>query len=235
MDILKLVSQYNQESKHTSHIKESRFVQSVGDSKQTTRSQKPITSILQAILMTFDPIYSGIPRNECKMYLQQKVMDMCSQIDESSEISYSDFKFHSKKMRPKLIQSALQKSDNSNHLSVLYYLNEYYKRHFVIVQEDGYWNTCHKSYPVQTIYHEKDRFSVVDKQYQHLPEKNIDDIPLLRDVKGIPYESGMKAISHYSVADLKQLCESHKISVKENGKAKKKQQLYDEIERSILS
>jgi len=238
MDILKLVSAYNQESSHTNHIKESRFTQIPETSSkiQYNTHVKMMPSLLKSILMTLDPMYSGIPEKERRMYLQQRVMEMCSQIDESRETSYDVYQFHSKKMRPKMIQQNLQKSiaNDVNLLSVLYYLTEYYKRHFVIVQEDGYHKTCIKPYPVQTVYYSKGHYSVIDKEYEHLPELQCTDIPLSIDVKGIPYETGLKAISNYPVAELKKMCESRKISLHDKGKSKKKQQLYDELEISYL-
>ncbi len=247
MDILKLVSAYNQESSHTNHIKESRFTQTPETSSESSSKIqcdtlvnthiKMMPSLLKSILMTLDPMYSGIPEKERRMYLQQRVMEMCSQIDESRDKSYDVYKFHSKKMRPKMIQQNLQNSiaNDVNLLSVLYYLTEYYKRHFVIVSDDGYYKTCTKPYPIQTIYYSQDQYSVVDKDYENLPELKLIDIPISIDVKGVPYETGLKAISNYSVAELKQMCESHNISLQDKGKSKKKQQLYDELELRFAS
>ena len=44
---------------------------------------KMTSSLSKCILMTLDPMYSGIPEKERRIYLQQRVMEMCSQIDES--------------------------------------------------------------------------------------------------------------------------------------------------------
>lgn len=230
MDILKLVSEYNQESNHSNHIHESRFTQT---NESSPNHEKRVGSFLKAILMKLDPMYSGIPETERRFYLQQRVMEMCTEIDEPS---YNTYKFHNKKMRSKMIQQNLQNSIQTdvNCLSVLYYLSEYYKRHFVMVLDEGYVNTCCKSYPIQTIYYSKNQYSVIDKDYSHLPQLEIDKINFTMDVKGIPYETGLQAISNYSVKELRQLCESHNLSVKDNSKYKKKQDLYDQLEKWIF-
>ena len=135
-----------------------------------------------------------------------------------------------------MIQQNLQNSiEDTNMISVLYYLTEYYKRHFVIVQDDGYYKTCIKPYPIQTIYYSQGHYSLVDREYENLPELKIADIPHAIDVKGITYETGLKAISNYSVAELKKICDSHNISLNDKGKAKKKQRLYDELEIRLVS
>ena len=78
-------------------------------------------------------------------YLTQLITKICSDIDEKSTDAYDAFKFNPRVLRKSLIQSSLQ-SYEKNHLSALFYLNEYYQRHFIIVVGDLYFETCLKSF-----------------------------------------------------------------------------------------
>ena len=75
--------------------------------------------------------------------MNKLIIEICSQIDEKPECNYQ---FNKKVMKPSIIQYGLQ-NNKINYISSIYYLNEYYKKHFIIVFDNKIYETCLKNYP----------------------------------------------------------------------------------------
>ena len=112
--------------KHTKHIKYSNFA--------------------PFIISIYDPLYEHIENNEKKIYMKKKVTEICSEIEEKSDVKYHNYHFNEKIMKPSVIQFGLQVPDK-DYISSIYYLNEYYRKHFVIVYKNIAYETCIKNYP----------------------------------------------------------------------------------------
>ena len=161
-------------------------------------------------------------------------MEICSEIDECDE-SFKNYNFH-KTLKSHNIQQALQLHDKRiNHISSVYYLNEYYKRHFVIVYENIAYPTCIKNYPKIYLNFNNHKIKVLnggdfpEMNLKNLFEKTkiVDDVK--RDIKGI-YNTYLEVIGKYKLDDLKKIAQEFNISVKDSkGKNKTKSVLYDEI------
>jgi len=163
-------------------------------------------------------------------------MDICSQIDEQDEY-WKDYKFH-KSLKSHRVQQGLQLFEkNINHISSLYFLNEYYKKHFIIVYQNNTYLTCIKNYPKIYLSYNNHKVKLLNdcdfpvQNFKYLLEKMngklVDDVK--RDMKGI-YNLHLDAISKYKLDDLKKIAGECNISLKDSkGKNKNKSTLYDSI------
>ena len=160
-------------------------------------------------------------------------MEICSEIDEKEEY-FKDYNFH-KLFKSHSIQQGLQLYDKRiNRISSLYYLNEYYKRHFIIVYENIAYPTCIKDY--SRIYLNFNNHKVKVLNTCDYPEINLKNLfektkivnDVKRELKGV-YNLYLEAISKYKIDDLKKIAQECNIDLKKDGKNKNKSVLYDEI------
>ena len=121
-----------------------------------------------------------------------------------------------------------------NNISSIYYLNDYFKRHFVIVYEGCAYMTCIKSYPKVYLEYNNGVRIIEEKDYN---KKDLNELfekirlknDIKRDMKNI-YKNYLEAIGKYKIDDLKKIAEECNISLKDNkGKNKTKAVLYDSI------
>ena len=234
-----LLKDLNVDCNFTNDIKESKYVEgfkndSKNTSTNTTTKQSYYPTFIKCIISEFDPIYGSLSEEEKKLYFSKKIMEICSEIDEKDD-SFKNYKFH-KSLKSHKVQQGLQLYDKRiNHISSLYYLNEYYKRHFVIIYENNSYPTCIKDYP--KIYLRFDNHKVKVMNGCDFPEMNlknlfekskiIDDVK--RDIKSI-YNLHLEAISKYKLDDLKKIAQECNIDLKDSkGKNKTKSVLYDSI------
>ena len=229
--LFELLSQYNQECRHSESIKESKYIQK--SSESLSSGNKGSYSFIREILLTYDPIFQTIPKKERKIYLKQLITKICSDIDEKSTDAYDNFKFNPRVLKKSLIQSSLQAYEK-NHLSALLYLNEYYQRHFVIVVGDLYFETCLKSFPKDTIVFSSGCYTFQEVSLDSLKRGHHDHNPLVHDVKPDVYLMPLLPIGKYKVDQLKELCVEKGIALKDGTKAKVKKTLYDELNRYLL-
>jgi len=234
-----LLKDLNVDCNFTNDIKESKYVENT--KKDTSMNTTAITSskqiyyptFIKCIISEFDPIYGSLSEEEKKLYFSKKIMEICSEIDEKEE-SFKNYNFH-KSLKSHSVQQGLQLYDKRiNHISSLYYLNEYYKRHFVIVYENNTYPTCIKNYT--KIYLRFDNHKVKVLNSCDFPEMNlktlfekskiVDDVK--RDIKGV-YNTYLEAIGKYKLDDLKKIAEECNISLKDGQKNKTKSVLYDSI------
>ena len=231
-----LLKDLNVDCNFTNDIQESKYVEGSINSTNTNTSSKQIyyPTFIKCIISEFDPIYGSLSDEEKKLYFSKKIMEICSEIDEKEEY-FKNYNFH-KSLKSHSVQLGLQLFDKCiNHISSVYYLNEYYKRHFVIVYENIAYPTCIKNYP--KIYLSTDNHKVKVLNTCDFPEMNlknlfektkiVDDVK--RDIKGI-YNLHLEAIGKYKLDDLKKIAIECNIDLKDsNGKNKTKSELYDSI------
>jgi len=230
-----LLKDLNVDCNFTNDIKESKYVEGSINSTNTNTSSKQIyyPTFIKSIISEFDPIYGSLSEEEKKLYFSKKIMEICSEIDEKDEY-FKNYNFH-KSFKSHSVQQGLQLYDKRmNHISSLYYLNEYYKRHFVIVYENIAYPTCIKNYP--KIYLRFDNHKVKVMNGGDFPEMNIKNLfekskivdDVKRDIKGI-YNLHLEVISKYKLDDLKKIAQECNISLKDGQKNKTKSVLYDSI------
>ena len=238
-----LLKDLNVDCNFTNDIKESKYIEgSKNDSTNnsmntttanTTNKQNYHPTFIKCIISEFDPIYGSLNEEEKKLYFSKKIMEICSEIDECDEC-FKNYNFH-KSLKSHSVQQGLQLHDKRiNHISCVYYLNEYYKRHFVIVYENNAYPTCIKNYP--NIYLNFDNHKIKVMNTCDFPEMNlknlfektkiVDDVK--RDIKGI-YNLHLEAIGKYKLDDLKKIALECNISLKDGTKNKTKSILYDSI------
>ena len=147
-----LLKDLNVDCNFTNDIKESKYIEGSKNknenniSMNTSIKQDYYPTIIKCIISEFDPVYGSLSEGEKKLYFSKKIMEICSEIDEKDEC-FKDYNFH-KSLKSHNIQQGLQLYEKRiNHISSLYYLNEYYKRHFIIVYENVAYPTCIKNYP----------------------------------------------------------------------------------------
>ena len=257
MDVLKFMKQNNKESRHTDLIRESSKTQGIlQSSDQSSDQPKPSDqssdqpkpsdqpksdkiyqspSLVKVILKALDPYLIGTQISNHTF--EKRVLEIASAVDDFPKSIFQ------KSMSTKKIQNAFQESlHNRNHLSLLYYLNEYYKRSFILIVGDKYWKTLWKKneYPEETIRLINGSWSLQDEDISNKKEVSmldLDDLLLIQDIKGIPYQTSYKPIGNYKIETLKALCSDKNISltIKDTGKKKRKEQLYHELLLEELS
>ena len=126
--IFDLLNNINIDSSFSKNINESEYTE--GNTNNHNNSYK---NIVECIINEFDPLIIAINHSERNMYLKQKIIKICSDIEEKSDINYDNYKFNTRVMKKNIIQHSLQLYDKENNISSIYYLNEYYKKHFVII------------------------------------------------------------------------------------------------------
>jgi hypothetical protein len=229
--IFDLLKDLNQDCSFTDNIKESKFIQN-GYENIAVSTNKKYRNLVECILCEFDPLYST--DIDSKFYLNSKISELCSHIEEKPETCYNNYKFNPKIMKIKTIQHAFQLWNKENNISSIYYLNDYFKKHFVILHEGYAYMTCIKSYPKVYLEYNNGICIVDEKEYA---EKDLSElfekIPLKndikRDMKNI-YNTYLEAIGKYKIDELKKIAEECNISLKDNkGKNKTKGVLYDNI------
>tara|TARA_B100000900_G_C20600692_1_gene725456 strand:+ start:1748 stop:2476 length:729 start_codon:yes stop_codon:yes gene_type:complete len=240
--IFDLLKDLNKDCDFTKDIKESGYIEgSQIDENDNIDISKDIfyPNFIKCILSEFEPLCITLKENEMKLYLPQKIMEICSQIDENDEY-FKDYKFH-KSIKSHIVQQGLQLHDKRiNHISSIYYLNEYFKKHFVIVYQDKSYHTCIKNYP--KIYLSFDNHKVKMLKTCDFPEMNIKNLfectkivdDIKRDLKGI-YKMFLEPISKYKLDDLKKIALECNIDLKEGTKNKTKSKLYDSINMCKLN
>ena len=161
-------------------------------------------------------------------------MKICTLIDEKEDNNYLNYNFNTKVMKSKIIQYSLQLSiDNKNLLSSLFYLNEFYKKHFVIIHNDKLYETSLKDYSKEYILFQNNKFSLNNKNIDNIEKDDLKNIPLENDIKKTNlidiYNRFLEPINKYKLDDIQKIATDLNISIKNDKKNKTKQKLYDEI------
>ena len=245
--IFDLLKDFNQDCAFTDKINEGPYTESATQKDHV--DQKIILKVdhkvkgptkyhnfVSCIISEYDPMYSSIIPSDKKMYLKQLVTSICSEIEELHESNYDSYDYNPNIMKVSLIQFGLQVWEKKgNYISSLYYLNDYYKRHFVIVHDMISYETTMKNYEKVYLSFVQGRVSLSEVG-PDLPVSDLNDlyamIPLENDIKKSTkqiYKLHLEKISQYKMEDLKILAQECNIDLRNDTKAKLKQALYDEI------
>lgn len=237
--IFDLLKDLNQDCKFSEKINESKFTENNYNKKEDNRYKNFTT----AIICEYNPYYLNIPNSEKLSHLNKTIIEICSEIEETD--IYNKSKLNSKIMKPLIVQYGLQMwKKNINHISSIYFLNEYYQKHFVIVYNDKLYSTSLKNYPlVYLIYNENKNIKLTESYESKL--KNFNDINELFDLNIIindtkknlkyNYNIDLKAISKYKMIELKELAKLYNINLRNINKNKTKDELYNEIYKYKLN
>ena len=252
--VLELLREINQDCSFTEAIQESDYtecvtkqnsgqqndtVSSSKDSKNSSKNSKNpnknYKTLVDCILANHNVMYQHIPPPEQKIFLQKLVMEICSCIDEKPENFWDNFGFNSKCMKSSLVQIAFQLAEqNKNMISVIYYLNEYFQHHFVLVRNDKMYETSLKNYPREYILYDSG-FSIVgaaDTWTKGEQEQLFNVMPITNDLSKdyrTVHKMPLQSIGKYKLPELKGFAVEYDIPLQKNGKNKVKQELYDEI------
>ena len=213
--ILETIS-YNKQ--YTSDIVKSKYTQKI----QTERVER-YKKLEDLIIYTHD-VDSILEKNN-KLYVDNKKLELASELSETFN-NYTSFNY-SKRLKKSEIQSGLQKS---NTLTTILYLSDVYDISIIIYRRDKYYKMCEKKrFDVYVEY--RDGWTVVLEKDIKTPgelcELN-DIIDLNIDTLDV-YNRFLKPISNYKIADLIEIAKQNDISIESDGKRKRKQEIYDEI------
>ena len=240
MVFFELIEKNNQDCNFTNSINESLFTEKITTKSQNNLHTKRYNNLLLCILDNYDLLLSNISNQEKKVSFHKCVMNICSTIDEDPENYYHKFGFNEKIMKPKIIQHGLQCSSTKDiMISTLFYLNDLYTTHFVIVDtvNKKLYKTCLKNYPIRYLLWNHKFFTLEESIQQNYSEESIEELSLVtKDLKSTnPYKLFLNPIGKYKMDELKQIATELNISLKELGKNKVKQVLYDEINHFKLT
>lgn len=230
--IFDLLKDLNQDCNFTENIKESIHVQGNNIQNAQTVNDKKYKGFVECILCEFDPLYSKDV--DTNYYVNSKIAEICSHMEEKRDTCYDNYNFNPKVMKVRMVQQGLQLWQKENNISSIYYLNDYFKKHFVILHEGCSYMTTIKSYPKVYLEFNKgiritEEKDWVKKDLSELFEKSRLKNDIKRDMKSI-YKNYLEAIGKYKIDDLKKIAEECNISLKDSkGKNKTKSILYDEI------
>ena len=142
-------------------------------------------------------------------------------------------------MKSKIIQYGLQLSSKKDiMLSTLFYMNDLYKTHFVFVDsmKKRFYKTCFKNYPIRYLIWNHKYYTLEDSIDQLYTEDIIDNSMITKDLKSMnPYQLYLSAIGNYKIDELREIATKYHILLKDNGKNKVKQVLYNEINNYKLN
>ena len=222
MGLFELITTYNQECSFTDSIQDSSFTE------QPRTAVHKFHTFIECILFKYDTYYAVLPTNEKRLYVTKKVMELCSLLDENPQENYDSYSYNPKIMKKSIIQHGLQQK---NYLSSLLYLNDLFQKHFMIVYQGKYYETCLKSYSLDVIEYKNEKFHFVsDFVKEKYGKGELIHLPFHNDLKSTQiYQTYLKPISNYKLNDLQSIANSFNLSETKNGKKKTKKELYDEI------
>ena len=217
---------------YTRRIQSSSYEQTVDKlvpEKQSTNVS--FHDICSLFISSFDPTCQLLESKEKPMYINQRLIELATEIDESVETAYTCFKY-SKLMKPTFIQQSLQLK---NQLSSLLYLSDLYKvtTHVYLKQQQKYIVTSQKNNrdTFSILYHQS-RFSELQNPPDNYTEGTYEDLGQCfeLDVKQLGvYVTHLLPISKYKMSELQEIAKQINIPIDSLGKRKVKKQVYDEI------
>ena len=212
---------YNKQ--YINDIVKSKYTQKI----QTERVER-YKKLEDLIIYTYD-VDSILEKNN-KLYLDNKKLELASELSETFN-NYTLFNY-SKRLKKSEIQSGLQKS---NTLTTIFYLSDIYDISIIIYFRDKYYKLSEKKRT--DIYVEyRDGWSVVLEKDIKIPGELCelhDIIDLNIDTLDV-YNRYLKPISNYKIAELIEIANEINIPIENDGKRKRKHELYDEINKSKL-
>jgi len=230
--IFDLLKDLNTDCNFTDKINESVYTQNITNLTDNKDTYNIYNSFKKCIICEYDPLYLTLPDNEKSMYLRKLIIEICSGIDENPQ-KYENYNFNSRYIKKSLIQYSLQNKDDF--ISSIYYLNDYYKKHFVIEYDNKLYKTCIKNYPIIYLTYNNHKITISESansnQYEDI-NKLFNLINIKDDVEKSLisiYKMPLNSIGSYKMDELKQMATEYKISLKNGTKNKIKKDLYEEI------
>lgn len=210
---------------YTSRIKDSKYIEKGGITVPVTESYQDICECIISKNDLHYEISDGIHKRE---YIRKVKLRLASEAK-----SFFDSREYSKKFTHKLVEDGLV---TENNMSSILFLNEYFKVHVILYNNDTqkYYKTSLKeSYePIYITYKNN------EWQFHEMKIDTILSWGELNDLSGILtmdissifiYKTDMLSLSNYKLKDLEEKASGLDILLTDNGKKKRKQQLYDEI------
>lgn len=210
-------------------IEESSYIQ-----KNICKSEEH-NDLTDMIISLNDENYQLLPVSEKSFYLKQKRLEIGSEIEENKSLIES-YNFNNY-LSMKKIQSGLMKK---NSISSLFFLSEYYKCNITLIntKKNIYYKTL-KDHTNKIIIEQKeecwtlcDESSNNNSTLSSLKEFDI----LTKDIVSYDiYNIPLKSLSSYKLSDLQELANKNGIDIKNNGKNKVKNILYEELRTYFLN
>ena len=236
MDFVELIRGIQNDTDISKNIKTSLYEEQSKPDKQekpdkNRKEDMWYDSLDECIYNCNDTMISIISSNEKEFYLKQLVIQICSELDEKKE-KFDDLNYNRSFNRRK-IQNALQKKNNI--VSILY-LCDYYKVNFVFVNEKEYYESSLMNYKKMFIECNKNHYRKLDNLddtyskkslFDNLEKLNIENDTNLKNLN--IYKTDLKAISNYTLSELINIGYQLNIKTKENGKNRKKVDIYSDI------
>lgn len=231
--LIHLIKDINSDCKFSEKIRVNQFT----ENKQE-RSYN-YTNLVFCIIDNYDPILSNTPNKDKTLIFKQRISEICSQIEENPGEYYDKMKYNSRTMSIKNIQQSLQISSQEKtcSFSAINYLNDLYKKHFVLVDESKkeYYETSDKNYEKVYIINHGKKYRLSDSLNITLSRgENHSCFFLEMDIKTV-YISHLMPMSKYKLNGLQEEADKININRKENGKTKLKKTLYNEINLYYLN
>ena len=229
--IIDTIKNINNDCDFTSSIIESSLVE------KPKKVSKQYYNFLFCILDNYDLILSSASEKEKKCLFKKRLLDISSKIDEESSKYYDNFGYNSKTMKKKCIQNSLHDSmENSKNISSIYFFNDLYKIHFVIVDlnKNEYYETTKKDYEKIYLCFKKNTFFLKDELPGIVAKMDISDSIFNIDVKNI-YKTYLESFCKYKIYDLRNIAINLDISIDIANKKTTKKQLYDEINTKMMN
>ena len=213
-----ILSNISYNKQYTNEITKSKYTQ-----KSEIEKVNKYKKLEDLIIYTFD-VDSVLEKNN-KIYVNTKKLQLASDICDSYE-NYNYSKIFSKK----IIQNGLQKI---NTLTTILYLSDIYNISITIYYCEKYFKLFEKKKTDLFVEYKNHCWIVVKKknietfgklsELQDILDLNIDTINI--------YNRYLKTIGNYKIAELVKIAKDNNILIENNGKRKKKQELYDDINK----
>ena len=210
-------------------IKESSYIQ-----KNICKTEEH-NDLTDMIISLNDQNYQLLPVSEKSFYLKQKRLEIGSEIEENKSLIES-YNFNNY-LSMKKIQSGLMKK---NSISSLFFLSEYYKCNIILIntKKNIYYKTLKDHTNKIIIDQKEDCWTLCDKSsYNNSTLSSLKEFDILtKDVVSYDiYNIPLKSLSSYKLSDLQELANNNGIDIKNNGKNKVKNILYEELRTYFLN
>lgn len=210
-------------------IKESSYIQ-----KNICKSEEH-NDLTDMIISINDENYQILPVSERSFYLKQKRLEIGSEIEENKSL-IEGYNFNNY-LSMKKIQSGLMKK---NSISSLFFLSEYYKCNIILIntKKNIYYKTLKDHTNKIIIDQKEDCWTICDKSsYNSSTLSSLKEFDILtKDVVSYDiYNIPLKSLSSYKLSDLQELATKNGIDIKNNGKNKVKNMLYEELRTYFLN
>ena len=94
--IFDLLKDFNMDDSFTEKINESLYIEKINNQSINNQSigNKYYLNFVSCIISEYDTLYSTIPENEKTMYMKKRIMEICSEMEEKSDLKYHNYQFN---------------------------------------------------------------------------------------------------------------------------------------------